>query len=88
MNLYKCSRALCWHHVVFLKVQVGHLYLKCSLRYAVQLVIGQDEVPQVHQTLEVGVIQDSEAVGVQVESVEILEISEGIWPDLTDGISA
>lgn len=53
-----------------------------------QLVVGQDEVPQVHQALEVGVVQAGEAVGVQVESVEVLEVSEGIRPDLTDGVSA
>lgn len=53
-----------------------------------QLVVGQDEVPQVHQALEVGVIQDGEAVGVQVESVQILEVGEGVRPDLTDGVSA
>lgn len=53
-----------------------------------QLVVGQDEVPQVNQTLEVRVVQGGEAVGVQVESVEILEVSEGIGPDLTDGVSA
>lgn len=39
-------------------------YLKGSLRYAVQLVVGQDEVPQVHKALKVGVIQGGEAVGV------------------------
>lgn len=53
-----------------------------------QLVVGQDEVPQVHQPLEVGVVQGGEAVGVQVESVEILEVSKGVRPDLTDGVSA
>lgn len=35
-----------------------------------------------------GIIQGSEAVGIQVESVEILEVSEGVRPDLTDGVSA
>lgn len=53
-----------------------------------QLVVGQDEMPEVHQPLEVGVIQDGEAVGVQVERVEILEVSKGVWPDLADGVSA
>lgn len=53
-----------------------------------QLVVGQDEVPQVHQALEVGVVQDGEAVGVQVERVEILEVGEGVRPDLADGVSA
>lgn len=53
-----------------------------------QLVVGQDEVPQVHQALEVRVVQAGEAVGVQVESVEVLEVSEGVRPDLTDGVSA
>ena len=53
-----------------------------------QLVVGQDEVPQVHQPLEVGVVQGGEAVGVQVEGVEILEVSEGVRPDLADGVSA
>lgn len=53
-----------------------------------QLVVGQDEVPQVDQALEVGVVQRGEAVGVQVEGVEILEVGEGVRPDLTDGVSA
>lgn len=53
-----------------------------------QLVVGQDEVPQVHQTLEVGVVQDGEAVGVQVEGMEVLEVGEGEGSDLTDGVSA
>lgn len=53
-----------------------------------QLVVGEDEVPQVHQALEVGVVQDGEAVGVQVESVEVLEVGEGVRPDLTDGVPA
>lgn len=63
-------------------------YLEGSLRYAVQLVVGQYEVPQVHQALEVGVVQGSETVGVQVEGVEVLEVSEGVRQDLTDGVSA
>lgn len=63
-------------------------YLEGSLWYAVQLVVGQDEVPQVHQALEVGVVQGGEAVGVQVKGVEILEVSEGVRQDLTDGVSA
>lgn len=53
-----------------------------------QLVVGEDEVPQVHQALEVGVVQDGEAVGVQVESVEVLEVGEGVRPDLADGVPA
>lgn len=53
-----------------------------------QLVVGHDEVPQVHQALEVGVVQGGEAVGVQVEGVEVMEVSEGVRPDLTDGVSA
>lgn len=53
-----------------------------------QLVVGQDEVPQVHQALEVGVVQRGEAVGVQMERVEILEVGEGVRSDLTDGVSA
>lgn len=53
-----------------------------------QLVVGEDEVPQVHQALEVGVVQDGEAVGVQVESVEVLEVGKGVRPDLTDGVPA
>lgn len=53
-------------------------YLEGSLWYAVQLVVGQDEVPQVHQTLEMGVIQGGEAVGIQVKGVEILEVGEGV----------
>lgn len=66
----------------------GVQYLEGSLRYAVQLVVGQYEVPQVHQALEVGVIQGSETVGIQVECVEVLEVSEGVRQDLTDGVSA
>lgn len=45
-------------------------------------------MPQVHQTLEVGVVQDGEAVGVQVEGVEVLQVSEGEGSDLADGVSA
>lgn len=52
-----------------------------------QLVVGQDEVPQVHQALEVGVVQHGEAVGIQVEGMEVLEIGEGVRPDLADGVS-
>lgn len=52
-----------------------------------QLVVGQDEVPQVDQALEVRVIQHGEAVGVQVEGVEVLEIGKGVRPDLADGVS-
>ncbi|TNN49640.1 hypothetical protein EYF80_040147 [Liparis tanakae] len=63
-------------------------YLEGSLCYALQLVVGHDEVPQVHQALEVGVVQGGEAVGVQVEGVEVLEVGEGVRPDLTDGVSA
>lgn len=62
-------------------------YLKGSLWYTVQLVVGQDEVPQVHQALEVRVIQHGEAVGIQVEGVEVLEIGKGVRPDLADGVS-
>lgn len=53
-----------------------------------QLVVGEDEMSQVHQPLEVGVVQDSEAVGVQVEGVKILEVSKGVRPDLADGVPA
>ena len=67
---------------------VVFLYLEGSVCYALQLVVGQDEVPQVHQALEVGVVQGREAVGVQLESVEVLEVGEGVRPDLTDGVSA
>lgn len=68
--------------------RIVFLYLEGSLRYAVQLVVGQDEVPQVHQALEVGVVQRGEAVGVQVEGVEILKVGEGVRQDLADGVSA
>lgn len=64
------------------------LYLEGSLWYTVQLVVGQDEMPQVHKTLEVRVVQGGEAVGVQVKGVEILEVGEGVRQDLTDGVSA
>lgn len=53
-----------------------------------QLVVGQDEVPQVDEALEVRVIQGGEAVGVQVQGVEVLEVGEGVGQDLTDGVSA
>lgn len=53
-----------------------------------QLVVGQDEVPQVHQALKVGVVQDSQAVGIHVQGVELLEVSEGVRPDLADGVPA
>lgn len=53
-----------------------------------QLVVGQDEVPEVHQPLEVRVVQDGEPVGVQVQRVQILEVGEGERPDLADGVSA
>lgn len=53
-----------------------------------QLVVGQDEVPQVDQALEVRVIQGGEAVCVQVKGVEILEVGEGVRQDLTDGVPA
>lgn len=45
-------------------------------------------MPQVDQALEVGVVQRGEPVGVQVEGVEVLQISEGIRQDLTDGVPA
>lgn len=64
------------------------LYLEGSLWYTVQLVVGQDEMPQVHKALEVWVVQGGEAVGIQVKGVEILEVGEGVWQDLTDGVSA
>lgn len=54
-------------------------YLERSLWYAVQLVVGQDEVPQVHQTLKMGVIQGGEAVSIQVKGMEVLEVGEGVW---------
>lgn len=63
-------------------------HLEGSFRDAVQLVVGQDEVPQVHQALEVGVVQDGQAVGVHVQGVQLLEVSEGVRPDLADGVSA
>lgn len=53
-----------------------------------QLVVGQDQVPQVHQPLEVRVVQDGEAVGVQVEGVEVLQVGEGVGSDLADGVPA
>lgn len=53
-----------------------------------QLIVGQDQVPQVHQALEVGVVQRGEPVGIQVEGVEVLQVSEGIRQDLTDGVPA
>lgn len=53
-----------------------------------QLVVGQDEMPQVHKALEVRIVQGGEAVGVQVKGVEILEVGEGVRQDLTDGVSA
>lgn len=53
-----------------------------------QLVVGQDEVPQVDQALEVRVVQGGQAVGVQVEGVKVLEVGEGVRQDLTDGVSA
>lgn len=43
-----------------------------------QLVVGQNQVPQIHQALEVGVVQGGEAVRIQVESVEVLEVGEGV----------
>lgn len=63
-------------------------YLEGSLWYTVQLVVGQDEMPQVHEALEVRVVQGGEAVGIQVKGVEILEVGEGVRQDLTDGVSA
>lgn len=63
-------------------------YLEGTLWYAVQLIVGQDQVPQVDQALEVGVVQRGEPVGVQVEGVEVLQVSEGIRQDLTDGVPA
>lgn len=54
------------------------LYLEGSLGYTVQLVVGQNQVPQIHQALEVGVVQGGEAVRIQVESVEVLEVGEGV----------
>lgn len=41
-------------------------YLEGSLWYTVELVVGQDEMPQVHKALEVRVVQGGEAVGIQV----------------------
>lgn len=79
------------HQVVVAQVQVFQglqEVLEGSLRYAVQLVVGQDEVPQVDQALEVRVVQGGQAVGVQVEGVEILEVGEGVRKDLTDGVPA
>lgn len=63
-------------------------YLEGSFCYAVQLVVGQDQVSQVDQALEVGVVQGGEAVGVQVEGVEVLQVGEGVRQDLTDGVPA
>lgn len=63
-------------------------YLEGSLGDAVQLVVGQDQVAQVDQALEVGVVQGGEAVGVQVERVEVLQVGEGVGQDLTDGVPA
>lgn len=53
-----------------------------------QLVVGQDQVPQVDQALEVGVVQGGETVGVQVEGVEVLQVREGVGQHLADGVPA
>lgn len=55
---------------------------------AAQLVVGEDEVAQVEQALEVGVVQAGQAVGVQVEGVQVLQVGEGERTDLADGVAA
>lgn len=78
-----CSCGRCGRHGDFRRC-----YLKSALWYAVQLVVGEDQVSEVDQALEVRVVQRGEAVGVQVEGVEVLEVGEGVRSDLTDGVSA
>lgn len=64
------------------------VYLEGALGHTVQLVVGQDQVPQVDQALEVRVVQRGEAVGVQVQRVKVLEVGEGVRSDLTDCVPA